>query len=189
MALTKEQLNTFLAGFKLSSTGDNTDVGKADIKRKMFAIYIKKAGDEAYEMIGYKQESVSVGSNYETEDMEDVTGASYSDIISKTDKIEMTEYRINPEKTKFLEEAIKLKISDQEEDMQDYTVLRAYGFYRDTTNQVLCTEEENCSVVLDNLGGQGFTMSDVTITCSGQKKYGTISEISANPTFQEYSPV
>ena len=36
--MTKEQLNTFLAGFKLSSTGNVTDVGSADIKRKMLAV-------------------------------------------------------------------------------------------------------------------------------------------------------
>ena len=40
--MTKTQLNTFLGGFKLSSTGNTTDVGSADIKRKMLAIYMDK---------------------------------------------------------------------------------------------------------------------------------------------------
>ena len=31
--MTKAQLNTFLAGFKLTSTDETTDVGAADVKR------------------------------------------------------------------------------------------------------------------------------------------------------------
>ena len=48
----------------------------------------------------------------------------------------------------------------------------------------LATEETGCTVILDNLGGQGFT-NDVNITLSGVKKYGTVAEISKTPTFTE----
>lgn len=50
----------------------------------------------------------------------------------------MSEYHINPEKTKFLEEAIKLKLSDQEEDMQNYSILTVYGFLRNTDVRLSC---------------------------------------------------
>lgn len=183
--MTKTQLNTFLAGFKLTSTGGTTDIGNSDIKRKLLAIYIKNDGDSAYELLGYKQESMSVASNYDSSDMTDVTGATYTDVGSKAEKIEMSEYHINPAKTKFLEEAIKLKLSDQEEEMQNYSILTVYGFLRNTDGACLATEETGCTVILDNLGGQGFTTNDVNITLSGVKKYGTVAEITKAPTFTE----
>ena len=186
MALTKAQLNTFLDTFKLTSNDSAEDVGKSDIKRKMLAHYIRR-GDGDFEMLGYKQESVSVASNYEEDTKNDVTGATYNDLDAKAETIEMSEYLVNPKKTAFLEEAIKLKLSDQEEDMQDYDVLTVYGFMRDSEGKCLATLESGCTVVLDNLGGQGSTHSDVKITLSGKKTYGTIPEIVAVPTFTEYT--
>lgn len=185
--MTKSQLKEFLAGFKLSATGTNQDVGKTDIKREALAHYIRKSGTEDWEMLGYKQESASVASNYESNTVSDVTGSTYNDITGKAEAIEMSEYIVNPKKTKFLEEAIKLKVADLEEEMQDYEILTVYGFYRNETNKCLATLEKDCTVVLDNLGGQGFTHSDVNITLSGQKTYGTVAEIVAVPTFEEYT--
>ena len=188
--MTEEQLNTFLAEFKLSATGNTTDVGSTDIKRKMLAVYIKKGTDSngAYELLGYRQESMSVASNNDTSDVKDVNGYSYTDFKGKNEKIEMSEYHINPKKTKFLEEAIKLKISDQEDKMQDYTVLVVYGFLRDTDGNCLATEESDCTVILDNLGGSGYTTQDVNISLSGVKTFGTVPEIVAVPTFTKHTP-
>lgn len=185
--MTLTELKTYLGKFKLTATDSSTDVGATDIKRRALAHYIKKTGGEEYELLGYKQESVSVASNYEENTVTDVTGATYSDITGKAESIEMSEYSVNPNKTTFLEEAIKLKIGNLEEEMQDYDVLTVYGFLRDSSGKCLATLETGCSVKLDNLGGQGFTHSDVTITLSGQKTYGTVDEITANPTFAEYS--
>lgn len=184
--MTKKDLNEFLAKFKLTATDNVEDVGKSDIKRKALAQYIKKA-DGSYEMLGYKQESVTTASNYETNTVTDVTGITYNDVTGKAESIELSEYIVNPKKTMFLEEAIKLKLSNQEEDMQDYTVLTVYGFLRNSEGKCLATEETNCSVLLDNLGGQGFTHSDVTVTLSGDKKYGTVDEIVPVPTFNEHT--
>lgn len=183
--MTKAQVKAFLADFKLSSTGSAEDVGKTDIKREALAHYIRKSGEEAFEMLGYKQESGTVASNYESNTVSDITGATYNDITGKAESIEMSEYVVNPTKTKFLEEAIKLKIADQEEEMQDYEVLTVYGFLRNAEGECLATLESGCSVMLDNLGGQGFTHSDVTISLSGTKAYGTVTEIVAVPTFSE----
>lgn len=183
--MTKAQLNAFLAAFKLTSTGDTADVGSSDVKRKLLVHYIKKEGDAAYEMLGYKQESLSTSSNYDTSDKTDVTGATYTDVGTKAEKIEMSEYHINPSATKFLEEAIKLKLSDQEEEMQNYSILTVYGFLRNGDGACLATEETGCTLLLDNLGGQGFTTNDVNITLSGIKKYGTVAEITKSPTFTE----
>ena len=185
--MTKAQIKSFLAEFKLTATGESTDVGKTDIKREALAHYIRKAGSENWEMLGYKQESASVSSNYEANTVSDVTGATYNDITGKAETIEMSEYIVNPNKTKFLEEAIKLKVADLEEEMQDYEILTVYGFYRNADNSCLATLEKDCTVVLDNLGGQGFTHSDVNITLSGQKTYGTVAEIIAVPQFEEYT--
>ncbi len=186
--MTLTELKTFLAKFKLTATGDTTDIGKTDIKRKVLAHYIRKSGDEKFEMLGYKQESVSVASNYDENAINDVTGASYNDITGKAETIEMSEYIINPKKTAFLEEAIKLKAADLEEEMQDYEILTVYGFLRDSDSKCLATLESDCSVVLDNIGGQGFTHNDVKITLSGNKTFGTVAEITAEPTFTEYTP-
>ena len=150
--MTKVEIKTFLEGFKLTATGQSSEVGKTDIKREALAHYIRKSGDEAWEMLGYKQESATVASNYESNTISDITGSTYNDITSKAESIEMSEYIVNPNKTKFLEEAIKLKIADQEEEMQDYEILTVYGFYRNESNACLATLETNCTVVLDNLG-------------------------------------
>lgn len=186
--MTKTELNSFLSEFKLTSSGKSDDVGKTDVKREALAHYIRRAGTEAFEMLGYKQESGAVASNYESNTVTDITGVTYNDITGKAETIELSEYIVNPKKTTFLEEAIKLKLSDQEEDMQDYEILTVYGFLRDGDNKCLATLETGCTVVLDNLGGQGFTHSDVNITLSGQKTYGTVAEIIAVPTFEEYAP-
>ena len=185
--MTKAQIKSFLADFKLSATGTANDIGKTDVKREALAHYIRKSGETDWEMLGYKQESTAVASNYESNTVSDVTGSTYNDITGKAESIEMSEYIVNPKKTKFLEEAIKLKVADLEEEMQDYEILTVYGFYRNTDNKCLATVETDCSIVLDNLGGQGFTHSDVTITLSGQKTYGTVAEITAAPTFEEHT--
>lgn len=180
-------INTFLAGFKLTSTGKYDTVGNSDVKRKMLAQYIKNGNEEGadYEMLGYKQASVSQSSNYDSETIKDVTGATYLDINSKAETLEMSEYLLNPNKTKFMEQAIKLKLSDQEEKMQNYTVLHVYGYLRNAQNKCLAVEESGCTLVLDNDGGEGFVHEDVNITLGGIKKYGYVDEISANPTFVE----
>lgn len=183
--MTKAQIKSFLNEFKLTSTGTNADVGKTDIKREALAHYIRKGDTEDWEMLGYKQESVAVASNYESNTFSDVTGATYNDITDKAETIEMSEYIVNAEKTKFLDEAIKCKIADLEEEMQDYEILTVYGFYRNAEDKCLAVLEKNCTVVLDNLGGQGFTHSDVNITLSGEKTYGTVDEIVKKPQFNE----
>lgn len=188
--MTRAQLKTFRDGFKLTSTDGVTDVGKADIKRKMLAVYIKKASETNadYELLGYRQESMSIASNNDTSDTTDVNGISYTDFNGKIEKIEMSEYRINPTKTKFLEDAIKLKACDLEEEMQDYKVLIVYGFLRNSEGECFAVEESDCSMVLDNLGGEGYVANDVSITLSGKKKFGTVTEITAVPEFSEHTP-
>lgn len=186
--MNKTELNAFLANFKLTSTDNIEDVGKADIKRKSLAQYIRKGSEGDFEMLGYKQESASNASNYESNTITDVTGTTYNDITGKAESIDMSEYVFNPKKTMFLEEAIKLKLSDQEEDMHDYDILTVYGFLRNSSGACLATLESGCTVTLDNLGGQGFTHSDVNISLSGRKIYGTVNEIVAVPTFEEYTP-
>lgn len=179
----KATLKAFLNDFKLTATGKTDDVGKTDIKREALAHYIRKTESGEFEMLGYKQESGTVASNYESNTVSDITGATYNDITGKAETIEMSEYVVNPKKTAFLEEAIKLKVADQEEEMQDYEILTVYGFLRNSEGKCLATLESGCTVVLDNLGGQGFTHSDVSITLSGKKTFGTVQEIVAVPNF------
>lgn len=186
--MTRTQLETYKDKFKLTSTGTYTDAGQKDIKRNVLAHYIRKSGDEDFEMLGYKQESITVASNYETNQVTDVTGATYNDVLSKAEAIEMSEYIINPTKTKFLEEAIKLKALNLEDEMQDYEILTVYGYLRDESNACMATLETECGVTLDNHGGSGFTHHDVNITLSGIKQYGTVAEIVKQPKFTEYTP-
>ena len=185
--MTAAEIKAFVDGFKLTSTGATDDTGTADIKRETFAHYIRKKGAEAFEMLGYKQESGSVASNYESNTLKDITGVTHNDITGKAETIELSEYVVNPKKTMFLEEAIKLKIANQEENMHDYEVLTVYGFLRNSAGKCLATLESGCTVMLDNLGGQGYTHSDVNITLSGLKTFGTVDEIVAVPTFTEHT--
>lgn len=186
--MTRSQIEEFKKQFKLTATGDYTDVGKKDIKREMLAQYIRKSGDENFEMIGYKQEGTTTAANYEENTVTDVTGTTYNDKTSKAETIEMSEYIVNPKKTAFLEEAIKLKIFDLEDEMTDYEVLTVYGYYRNEQNHCLATLETDCTVTLDNNGGSGFVHSDVNISLSGNKEYGTVEEIVKNPTFTTHTP-
>lgn len=186
--MTRAQIETFKAQFKLTATGDYSDIGKKDIKREMLAQYIRKNGDEAFEMLGYKQEGTTTAANYEEDSVTDVTGTTYNDKISKAETIEMSEYNVNPKKTAFLEEAIKLKLFDLEDEMTDYEVLTVYGYLRNEQNECLATLETGCTVTLDNHGGSGFVHSDVNIALSGNKEYGTVKEIVKAPTFTEYKP-
>lgn len=186
--MTRTQIEDFKKQFKLTSTGEYADVGKKDIKREMLAQYIRKNGDEIFEILGYKQEGTTTAANYEENVITDVTGTTYNDKTSKAETIEMSEYTINPQKTVFLEEANKLKIFDLEDEMNDYEVLTVYGYYRNEQNHCLATLETDCTVTLDNNGGSGSVHSDVNISLSGKKEYGTVEEIVKNPTFTKYTP-
>ncbi|MCI8332849.1 MAG: hypothetical protein HFE78_08510 [Clostridiales bacterium] len=189
--MTQAQLQTYIATFTLTSTGVSDEPGTSDIKRKMLAHFVNVGTAEKpeWELLGYKQESAAVASNYDTTDVTDVTGESYTDINSKLEKLEMSEYKINPNQTKFLAEAIKLKAIDAEEQMQDYQILTVYGFLRNTDGACMAYKEDGCSLVLDNLGGQGYTLSDVAFTLSGRKIFGTVAEIQRiGTTFTEYKP-
>lgn len=188
--MTETQLNTFLAGFTFTATGDHSTPGSVDVKRKMLAQYIKDANETSpsYEMLGYKQTSLATASNYDSESITDVTGATYLDVNGKAETLEMSEYKLNPAKTKFMGEAIKLKLSDQEQKMNNYTVLHVYGYLRDEDDNCLAVEESGCTMLLDNEGGEGFVTDDVSITLSGIKKFGTVAEITGTPTFTEYVP-
>lgn len=185
--MTKAQLDTYLTQFTLTATDDASEPGEVDVKRKALAHFIRKGATGEFEALGYKQESVSVASNYEENTVTDVLGKTYNDITGKAESIEMSEYIVNPKMTKFLEEAIKLKIADREEEMQDYDILTVYGFLRDSDGKCMATVESGCSVKLDNLGGQGFAHSDVTVTLSGNKKFGSVTDFT-DPKFTEYTP-
>lgn len=190
ISLTEAQLKAFRDTFKLTSTDNTTDVGSADIKRKMLAVYIKKGDDTNgdFELLGYKQESASIASNYDTSEISDVNGVHYLDNLSKAEKLEMSEYHLNPKATKFLEEAVKLKIFDREDLMNDYEILIVHGYLRDESGKCLATKETGCTLTLDNAGGKGVVTNDVSIALSGIKTFGTVPEIVAKPTFTEYTP-
>lgn len=182
--MTQQELQNYIAGFKLSATGDGSDVGNSDIRRKMLAHFVNIGTNDKpeWELLGYKQESAAVASNYDSSDTTDVTGESFTDVNSKLEKLEMSEYKINPNRSKFLEEAIKLKAIDAEEQMQNYQILTVYGFMRNTAGACMAYIEDGCSLILDNLGGQGYTLTDVSFTLSGRKTFGTVSEINREGT-------
>lgn len=188
--MTQAQLQAYIATFTLTATGAADDAGTSDIKRKMLAHFVNvgTSASPEWELLGYKQESASVASNYDTTDLTDVTGESFTDVNSKLEKLEMSEYKINPTRTKFLAEAIKLKAIDAEDQMQDYQILTVYGFMRNTSGACMAYVEDGCSLILDNLGGSGYTLSDVSFTLSGRKTFGTVAEIErTGTTFTEYT--
>lgn len=176
--MTDTQLKEFLSTFNHTETGD--------VKRNKFVLFAKKGTAEAFEAIGYKQESAAIANNYDTTEMTDILGVKYAEINDKNETIEMSEYHINKDKSAFLDEAFKYTVAGLESELNDYTLLMVFGWLVDESNAMFARQIENCSLTLDNLGGQSFTMADVTFSGISKGTFGTVDSLT-NPIFTEHT--
>ena len=179
MAYTDDQLVEYIKTFSNKTNGD--------VKRELFVIFGKKGTEGTYEPLGYKQESASIANNYESEEITDVLGDTYSELTGKKESIEMSEYHCNKEHSKFLDEAHMLTQAGLENQMGDYSLLMVSAWLTDSSGKMFAREVENCTLRLDNAGGQEYMMADVTFTGISRGKIGTVDSLEA-PKFTEYLP-
>lgn len=172
--MTDTELKAFLDTFKHNDTGD--------VKRNKFVIFARKGTEGTFEAIGYKQESAAISNNYDTTEMTDILGVKYSEINDKNESIEMSEYHINKNKSAFLDTAFSYTIAGLESELNDYTLLMVCGWLVNDKGAMLARQVEGCSLSLDNLGGQSFTMADVTFGGISRGEFGTVASLT-NPTF------
>lgn len=177
--MTNEQLKTFLATFSNAESGD--------VKRNKFVLFARKGSTGDYEAIGYKQESAAIANNYDTTEMTDILGNKYNEINGKNESIEMSEYHINKNKSAFLDQAFSYTVAGLEQEMTDYDLLMVFGWMVNEAGAMMARHVPNCTLTLDNLGGQSYTMADVSFGGIGQGEFGTVTDIK-NPTFTAYTP-
>ena len=179
MAITDAQLKTFLATFEHKDTGD--------VKRNKFVLYVKKGAEaETWEAVGYKQESAAISNNYDTSEITDILGNKYNDKNDKNETIDLSEYHLNKDKAALVDEADKYTIAGLETEMNDYSLLMVFGWLVDSTGKMLARKVDNCTLTADNIGGQTFTMSDVSFSGIGKGVFGTVDSLT-NPTFAEHA--
>jgi len=172
--VTDTELKTYLAKFEHSDTGD--------VKRQKFVLYAKKSDEENWTAIGYKQESAAISNNYDTTELTDVLGDKYNEVNDKNETIEMSEYHINKSKSDFLNKAFKYTVAGLESELTDYSLLMVFGWLVDESGNMLARKVDGVSLRLDNLGGQSFTMADVSFSGISKGEFGTVSDLK-NPTF------
>lgn len=165
---------------------DDSIVG--DIKRKRTQIFLRKASEmtgktaaqkvASWTWLGYKQESLAVANNYDEEDIEDVRGSIWTDIVDKNESFELSECRINKDQTAYLDTMFKYTLCGIEEYLQDYELLFVYDWLDATANSgstpvgKLCRYVSNATATLDNLGNQSFTTADVTFNGINEGEMG-----------------
>ncbi len=177
--MTDVQLKTFLDSFEHSGTGD--------VKRELFVIFGRKGNTGDFIPLGYKQESAAIENNYDENSVRDVLGQVYNDIISKDEQISMSEYHINPSASPFLDTAWMYTLAGLESELADYELLMVSAWLVDDSGHFFAREVSGVRLKLDNMGGQSYSMADVTFSGISRGKFGTVASLS-NPEFSEYTP-
>ena len=162
---------------------DFTHVDTGDVKREKFVLYARKGNTGDYTAVGYKQESAAIANNYDTSTMTDILGVKYTDINDKDEQIEMSEYHINSSKSAFLDLGFEYTLAGLENDMNDYELLMVCMWLTDSDDQYLARHVTGVTLQLDNLGGQSFTMADVTWSGISRGEMGTVTFTGNQPTF------
>lgn len=149
-----------------------------DVKRKRTLLFLRKKSEltgmtdaqkvAAWVWVGYKQENLVAANNYDEEEIEDVRGNIWNDIIDKNESIELSECRINKDQTAYLDTMFKYTLCGIEEYLEDYELLFVYDWLTAIDNGgtnpkgKLCRYVSNVTATLDNLGNQSFTTADIT---------------------------
>ena len=172
--MTDAQLKTYLDGFTRDGTGD--------VKRELFVVYLREKSTDDWTALGYKQESAGIENNYEEESVKDILGDVWNDVTSKDEQINMSEYKIHDERSDFLNNIWKCTLGGLENMLNNYELLMVCGWLKDTNQQMLARHVENVTVRIDNMGGQGYTTSDLQISGISRGEFGTVASLN-NPSF------
>lgn len=180
--LTAEQKYEFLKTF--------TNVDAGDVKRHRLAIFAKKASevDSEFEYLGYKTEEMSISNNYENEELEDVRGDKYNDIIGKAESIEMSACRFNKNHSKIAENGAMMALSGLEDLMNDYIVLIVAEWRQNEGKAMWGRQIENCRLTVDNIGQSNYCAGDCTFSGISDGDVGTVTIKDKKPTFTKYEP-
>ena len=169
-----------------------------DVKRKRTLYFLRKKSDltgmtdaqkvSAWQWLGYKQESLATANNYDEEEMEDVRGDVWNDIVDKNENIDMSECRINKDHTPFLDTMFKYTLCGIEEYLEDYEILFVYDWLNAVSNkqgyetaEKLCRLVSNVTATLDNLGNQSFTTADVNLSGISEGEIGRCVIVNGKP--------
>lgn len=177
--MTDAQLKTFLDKF--------THNGSGDVKRELFIIFGRKGSTDDFIPLGYKQESAAIENNYNENSVRDVLGNVYNDIISKDEQISMSEYHNNPSASPFLDTAWMYTLAGLESELEDYELLMVSAWLVNESGEFFARNVSGVRLKLDNMGGQSYTMADVTFSGISRGKFGTVSSL-AKPEFKENIP-
>ena len=172
--MTDAQLKTYLDTFTHDGTGD--------VKRELFVVYLREKSTDDWTALGYQQESAGIENNYEEESIKDILGDVWNSITSKDEQINMSEYKIHDERSAFLDNIWKMTLAGLEHLLNTYQLLMVCGWLKDTNGNMFAREVDNVSVRIDNMGGQGYTTSDLNISGISQGVFGTVANLK-NPTF------
>lgn len=176
--MTEAQIEAFLSAFSITKDGD--------AKRKTLAHYVN-LGTEAspeWELLGYKVEDSSIEYNWDTNTVEDIRGIVSTD-VRKSEPTQSMDGAVINKNSKFLDMLTNIAIRDAYEEMSLFEMMTVYGFKRNAAGACLAVREKNCTITPDSIGGAGTVGFPYTIHYSKDKTYGTVQEITANPTFTE----
>lgn len=174
---------------------DDSVIG--DVKRKRTLLFLRKKSEltgmtdaqkvTAWVWVGYKQENLVAANNYDEEEIEDVRGNIWNDIIDKNESIELSECRINKDQTAYLDTMFKYTLCGIEEYLEDYELLFVYEWLNAIANSgttvvgKLCRYVSDVTATLDNLGNQSFTTADVTLNGINEGEMGICQIIDNKP--------
>ncbi|MBS6447519.1 MAG: hypothetical protein KH382_08000 [Clostridiales bacterium] len=176
--MTDAQIKTFLDGFTITKDGD--------AKRKTLAHYVNIGTEAApeWELLGYKVEDSSIEYNWEIETVTDIRGVTSSD-VQKSEPSQSMDGSVMNKNSEFLQELNRIAIRGAYEELTLFEMMTVYGFMRNEADACLAVREKNCTITPDSIGGSGTVGFPYTINYSNDKTYGTVPEITANPTFTE----
>lgn len=179
--MTDAQIKTFVDGFSISKEGD--------IERRMLAHYVdvSTTATPSWELLGYKLDDVSVDFNWDSEKITDITGVTYNTVNKSEPEISLDGYVINRNST-FVQTLTKMAIRNAVSEFGNFDILTVYGMLEDSSDKLLAKIDSNCTILPESLGGQDYVHISPTISLSNVATYGTVTAISASPTFTEHTP-
>ena len=74
-----------------------------------------------------------------------------------------------------------------ESEIEDYELLMVSAWLVNESGEFFARNVSGVRLKLDNMGGQSYTMADVTFSGISRGKFGTVSSLS-NPEFKENVP-
>lgn len=181
MALTPEQVKTWVAGF------DYDTAIERDVQRKYLAHYVNIGdGSDEWEILGYKVEDASIEFNWEEETTTDILGNTYRSITRSQPEITLDGYIVNT-KSKFLKKMTDMAIRNAYDEFSNFEILTVY-YWLTKDGKYLAKKESKCTIQPDSIGGEGYVRISPVISLSNEATYGSVDKgLGNDPVFTEGS--